>query len=215
MSLIYALVARGNTILAEFTDSSGNFTTVTQNILDKIPDKDAKCTYVYDRFLFHYVRERGVVYLAMADEAFGRRVPYAFLAAIQKDFQPFLGRVDSAIAYAFNREFAPVIKRQMAYFSKSNSGGDKMSAIRAEMDEVKGVMVENIEKTLNRGEHIDLLVDKTENLSDSSMRFKKKSTKLKNSMWWANQRWCIGVTLLITAIIVIIIIVETEKNKKK
>jgi hypothetical protein len=29
MSLIYALVARGNTILAEFTDSSGNFTTVS------------------------------------------------------------------------------------------------------------------------------------------------------------------------------------------
>eukprot|EP00037_Helgoeca_nana_P038233 m.19492 g.19492 ORF g.19492 m.19492 type:complete len:218 (-) comp9972_c0_seq1:180-833(-) len=216
MSLIYALIARGNTILAEFTDSSGNFTTVTQNILDKIPDKDAKCTYVYDRFLFHYVRERGVVYLAMADEGFGRRVPYAFLAALQKDFQPFLGRVDSAIAYAFNREFAPVIKRQMSYFSKSNAGGgDKMSAIRAEMDEVKGVMVENIEKTLNRGEHIDLLVDKTENLSDSSMRFKKKSTKLKNSMWWANQRWCIGVTLLITVIIVIIILVETGKHKDK
>ena len=49
MSLIYALVARGNTILAEFTDSSGNFTTVTQSILDRIPSSDAKCTYVYDR----------------------------------------------------------------------------------------------------------------------------------------------------------------------
>ncbi len=49
MSLVYALVARGNKILAEYTDSSGNFTTVTQSILDRIPDKDAKCTYVYDR----------------------------------------------------------------------------------------------------------------------------------------------------------------------
>jgi vesicle-associated membrane protein 7 len=49
MALVYALVARGNKILAEHTDSSGNFTTVTQSILDRIPDKDAKCTYVYDR----------------------------------------------------------------------------------------------------------------------------------------------------------------------
>jgi len=45
------------------------------------------------------------------------------------------------------------------------------------------------------------------------MRFKKKSTKLKNSMWWANQRWCIGVSLIITLIIVIIIVVETQKKK--
>ena len=52
---------------------------MTQNILDCIPDKDAKCTYVYDRYLFHYVREAGIVYLCMADEAFGRRIPFAFL----------------------------------------------------------------------------------------------------------------------------------------
>jgi vesicle-associated membrane protein 7 len=72
----------------------GNFTTVTQNILDKIPSRDQKCTYVYDqyatahtsdshfsawlisslsfRYLFHYVREDGIVYLCLADEEFGR-----------------------------------------------------------------------------------------------------------------------------------------------
>lgn len=49
MSIIYSLIARGNIILAEYTSSSGNFTTITQSILDRIPEKDAKCTYVYDR----------------------------------------------------------------------------------------------------------------------------------------------------------------------
>ena len=93
MSLVYALIARGNTVLAEHTSSTGNFTTVTQNILDRIPDKDAKCTYVYDRYLFHYVRESGIVYLCMADEAFGRHIPFAFLTAIQKDFSPFKTKV--------------------------------------------------------------------------------------------------------------------------
>lgn len=72
------------------------------------------------RFLFHYVREKDVVYLCMADEAFGRRIPFAFLQAIQKDFEPYSVRASTAIAYAFNREFAPILKRQMAYFSKSS-----------------------------------------------------------------------------------------------
>eukprot|EP00041_Stephanoeca_diplocostata_P005205 m.57969 g.57969 ORF g.57969 m.57969 type:complete len:217 (+) comp15633_c0_seq1:121-771(+) len=216
MSLVYALVARGSTILAEFTDSSGNFTTVTQNILDCIPDKDAKCTYVYDRYLFHYVRERGVVFMCMADEGFGRRVPFAFLAAVQKDFQPMMGRAQSAIAYAFNREFSPVLKRQMQHFSKSSgAGGDKLAAVRGEVEEVKGVMVQNIEKVLERGEHIDLLVDKSENLESNSIRFKKQSTRLKNAMWWQNQRFCIGLFVIITVIIIIIVAIEVKKHKKK
>ncbi len=34
----------------------------------------------------------------------------------------------------------------------------------AQVDEVKGIMVDNIEKVLERGEKIELLVDKTDNL---------------------------------------------------
>ncbi len=88
---------------------------MTQSILDRIPAKDAKCTYVYDRFLFHYVREDGITYLCMGDEAFGaflvnrcrnvvffftptcplagRRIPFSFLQAVQNDFKPFAPRV--------------------------------------------------------------------------------------------------------------------------
>ncbi|KAI8072068.1 hypothetical protein BDF21DRAFT_424822 [Thamnidium elegans] len=51
MSLIYGLVARGPTILAEHTNSSGNFATVTQAILEKIPPNNSKLTYVYDRYV--------------------------------------------------------------------------------------------------------------------------------------------------------------------
>lgn len=35
---------------------------------------------------------------------------------------------------------------------------------RVQVDEVKNIMSENIEKVLSRGEKLDLLVDKTDNL---------------------------------------------------
>ena len=35
-----------------------------------------------------------------------------------------------------------------------------------QVDEVKNIMVDNIEKVLERGERIELLVDKSENLRD-------------------------------------------------
>lgn len=47
-------------------------------------------------------------------------------------------------------------------------------------------MVQNIERVLERGEKIELLVDKTENLNAQAFRFKKQSTNLRRAMWWKN-----------------------------
>jgi hypothetical protein len=46
-------------------------------------------------------------------------------------------------------------------------------------DSVKNVMVQNIEKVLERGERIDILVDKTDTLNQASFAFKKRSTELR------------------------------------
>ena len=44
-----SLVSRGTCVLAEFTTTSGNFTTVTRSILAKLPQQDTRMSYVYDR----------------------------------------------------------------------------------------------------------------------------------------------------------------------
>jgi vesicle-associated membrane protein 7 len=44
------------------------------------------------------------------------------------------------------------------------------------------------EKVLERGERIDILVDKTDNLNQASFAFKKRSTALRRAMWWKNQK---------------------------
>ena len=40
--IVYALVARGRTVLAEFTSQRGNFSTVTRALLSKIPAADGR-----------------------------------------------------------------------------------------------------------------------------------------------------------------------------
>jgi hypothetical protein len=42
------------------------------------------------------------------------------------------------------------------------------------------------EKVLQRGEKIELLVDKTDALSQSAFQFKKQAKQVKNVMWWKN-----------------------------
>lgn len=46
-----------------------------------------------------------------------------------------------------------------------------MSQVRGEVSQVKDIMVQNIEKVLERSEHINILVDKTENLEHEVSTF--------------------------------------------
>ena len=52
------------------------------------------------------------------------------------------------------------------------------------LDDVKQVMVQNIEMVLERGEKLELLVDKTDALNTTAFTFEKSSRKLKEAMFW-------------------------------
>eukprot|EP01018_Ginkgo_biloba_P033414 Gb_34159 [translate_table: standard] len=58
-SLIYSFVARGTVVLAEYTQFTGNFTTIANQCLQKIPASNNKFTYNCDRHTFNYLVEDG------------------------------------------------------------------------------------------------------------------------------------------------------------
>jgi len=92
----------------------------------------------------------------------------------------------------------------MDYYS-NGTNTDRILKVRKEIDEVKSIMVENIEKVLERGEKIELLVEKTDNLSHESFTFHSKSKDLKRHMWWKNFKITLILILVVLAIIYFII----------
>jgi hypothetical protein len=58
-SLIYAFVARGTVVLAEYTEFTGNFTTIASQCLVKLPASNNKFTYNCDGHTFNYLVEDG------------------------------------------------------------------------------------------------------------------------------------------------------------
>ena len=76
MTILYAVVSRGKTVLAEYTSITGNFPTVTRVLLGKIADEDAKMSYVYDQYVFHYIVENHIIYMCMCDDMNKRRIPF-------------------------------------------------------------------------------------------------------------------------------------------
>ncbi|MFS7978276.1 putative v-SNARE, coiled-coil domain-containing protein [Helianthus anomalus] len=66
-----------------------------------------------------------------------------------------------APAYGVNDEFSRVLSQQMEYYSNDPN--------------VHTVMIQNIDEVLERGDRLEILVDKTATMQNKTLRFKKQS----------------------------------------
>ncbi|XP_060583340.1 vesicle-associated membrane protein 7-like [Ruditapes philippinarum] len=202
MPILFCTVARGTTVLAKYASCAGNFTEVTEQILAKIPPDNSKLTYSHGSYLFHYICEDRIVYLCITDDDYERAKAFTFLTEIKRKFQMQYGvRAQTALPYAMNSEFSRVMATQMRVSSDINKSSDKLENAKGQVEELKGIMVRNIDQIADRGERLELLVDKSEDLSANAITFKKTSRNLARSLWWKN----IKITIIIAVVIIVVI----------
>lgn len=148
MPLIYSFVARGNTVLADYTSFTGNFSVVAIQALEKgAQGPNAKFTYSCDGHTFNYLSSGGYTFLVVADEAFGRQVPFAFLDKAKEEwFEKWVEKGPNATAHSLDKSFGPRLKYWMEWCEEHPEEVNKVAAVQKKVDEVKNIMVDNIEK---------------------------------------------------------------------
>ncbi|PPR92853.1 hypothetical protein GOBAR_AA27818 [Gossypium barbadense] len=166
--------------------------TIAVQCLQKLPSNSSKFTYSCDGHTFNFLIDNGFVFLVVADESVGRSVPFVFLE-----------RDRFSIAYNLDREFGPRLKEHMRYCMNHPEEMSKLSKLKAQITEVKGIMMDNIEKVLDRGEKIELLVDKTENLQFQADSFQRQGRQLRRRMWLQNlqMKLMVGGAILVLIIL--------------
>jgi vesicle-associated membrane protein 7 len=195
--LIYAVVARNQTILCEYAVAVGNFRALAELILQRIPPTPGKMTYVYDTFLFHYItKSDGFTFLCLSRQDFSRRRAFQFLDELGVSFAE---RFDSEPNRTDYSEFSSRISEHLQNYVEP----DKATALKDEIEHVRQIMMANIgnimfmvEKVLERGDHIDNLVDRTNDLSTASNAFRQQAVQVRNSMWFKNARF-IGIVVVL------------------
>ena len=157
--------------------------------------------------------------MCVSDEKTSRRMAIGYLADVESKFKADVDAGERGSAVGIIR-FERVLGSRMDYFNNDPSA-DKMAHIQAELDGVRENMLENIDRILERGEKIELLVSQTEALNSQAATFKSKSTKLKRQMWWQNAKMnviiCIAVLIIIGFLIAVICAASgcgSNKNKK-
>ncbi|XP_047055199.1 vesicle-associated membrane protein 721-like [Lolium rigidum] len=207
--LIYAMVARGTTVVAEQTVYEGNFRDIAAQCLQRLPyARDDRFTYACDGHTFTFLVHQGYAFCVVANEAAGREVPLAFLEMIKEDFNKRYagGKAATAAANSLSRDFGPRLKEQMQYCMDHPEELSRMSKVKAQVSEVKGIMMENIDKVIDRGEHIDGLVTRTEQLHEQAADFRQQGTRIRRKMWFQNMKVKLIVLGIVVALILIIVL---------
>ena len=203
--MFYSVVARGTVVLCDYASRSGNFERVTLSLLSNVPRYNTKISYLADQYMVHVLVETPFTYLCIADEYFSKEKAYQFLLEIKRRFcaGSIYQRAQNARAYELRREFSLVLKNEMDYISSS-----RIAQLEGEVTEVKGIMTENIEKVLQRGEHLDILQERSSLLENTAGTFQFSARRLKRKMWWKNMKlWALLICILIVILIVIIVAV--------
>ncbi|KAG4068793.1 hypothetical protein HA402_002484 [Bradysia odoriphaga] len=205
MPLLYSVISRGTTVLAKYAECVGNFAEVTEQIMTKISSDNHKLTYSHGSYLIHYICEDRIIYMCITDDEFERARAFLFLTDIKRRFISSYGlQAATAIAYAMNTEFSRTLASEMKHYSESREV-DAISRVHGQIDELKDIMVKNIENVTARGERVELLVNKTENLRNTSVSFRKTSRNLARAMFWKNIKLYVLVGTIVLFIVYVII----------
>eukprot|EP00357_Protocruzia_adherens_P024296 CAMPEP_0115010066 /NCGR_PEP_ID=MMETSP0216-20121206/23059_1 /TAXON_ID=223996 /ORGANISM="Protocruzia adherens, Strain Boccale" /LENGTH=184 /DNA_ID=CAMNT_0002378139 /DNA_START=62 /DNA_END=613 /DNA_ORIENTATION=- len=184
MAIIYAVIAKDlDTVLTEYSAASGNFPQITRTILKRI-EPNARFSYNYSTdYCFHYNNEDGMTYMCLTDEDFPKRMAFSYLEDIKEKFLDTYGSIVSdAIAFQMN-DFNLTLHSRMDYYN-TDPRADKITQVRANVDNVKGMMIESVEKILQRGERVELLVKKTDNMNALATGLKKQAVNVRRTMYW-------------------------------
>ncbi|KAI8843255.1 hypothetical protein HDU78_008900 [Chytriomyces hyalinus] len=94
------------------------------------------------------------------------------------------------------------------------ASNSKVNTVQKQVDEVVNLMTDNIAKVVQRGENLEQLQNKTDDLQQSAMQFKKGASAVRKEMWWKDMKMkmILGGVLGVIVIIIILSVVLTKKE---
>jgi len=207
MPIVFSVVARGTTILAKYASCAGNFSEIIEQVLSKVPQEDTKLTFVHGQYFFHFISSNRIIYLCIADDDVERSRAFAFLNDIKERFQNTYGqRAQNALPFAMNSDFSIVLATQMKAYLEKNPSEQKVQRMQGEVEDLKSIMVRNIDSLAARGERLELLIDRSSNLEAGSVAFRNSGRKLSTTLCWKNAKITI---ILISVLMLLIFIIVT------
>lgn len=206
MSIIYTIVSKDpGTILCSFTEHQGNFELTCQKLLKKVKE-NSRGTFSYNEYMFHFLNTSDFTFLTFCEKGYDAKLAFDFLEKIKSLFfnKYSESELESAIAYSLDYSFKPILKEQMKSYNNSDNIKAKIEQLKQSVVEQKNLIFEANDALMERGEKINIIVQKAEQLANDSNSFALAAKKVKKRERWKRIKWSIIITVSILVVAYVI-----------
>lgn len=149
----------------------------------------------------HYDSGPTCLYLVVCAREYQQRTAFKFLGEVRRDFYAsFENEIQTARHSSLSRPAKDLLRRLCEKYN-SVQNVDKVAAVTLQVDEVKGVMQNNIQSVLRNQENIETLLDQTDTMKNEATGFQRSANRAKGKMWWKNVKLQIVIVILVIILI--------------
>lgn len=128
-------------------------------------------------YLVHaYVRHDGLCGACVSDQDYPQRTAYTFVNKVMQDYEALPANAQWRNATQDSTEEREALKAELTKFQDPHEA-DKLSKVQKELDQIKDIMHQNIDQIMKRGETLDSLMEKSSDLSATSVTFYKQAKR--------------------------------------
>eukprot|EP00565_Helicotheca_tamesis_P000207 CAMPEP_0185741066 /NCGR_PEP_ID=MMETSP1171-20130828/38759_1 /TAXON_ID=374046 /ORGANISM="Helicotheca tamensis, Strain CCMP826" /LENGTH=200 /DNA_ID=CAMNT_0028413009 /DNA_START=617 /DNA_END=1219 /DNA_ORIENTATION=+ len=130
----------------------------------------------HESYVVHcYVRSDGLAGVVTSDAEYPSRVAFVLLTQLLEEFLQTVGDSWKTVTAPESVAFPPIETYLQKY--QDPAAADKVTKIQQDLDETTSVLHKTIDSVLERGEKLDSLVEKSDDLSRQSKMFYKQAKK--------------------------------------
>lgn len=163
----------------------------------------------------HYDTDPSCLYLVVCEPDYPQRTAFKFLAEVRTAFSAkFADDVAGARHSSLSRSAKDTLRTLCEKYN-SPANVDKVAAVSLQVEEVKGVMQNNIQNVLRNQENIETLLDQTHAMKNEANGFNRTAGRVKDKMWWQNFKMQLVIAALVAILLLIIIVPIATRNNGK
>lgn len=142
-----------------------------------------------------------------------QRNAFKLLATLRNEFEAeFATDFNSTRANGLTKKAKPLLKRVLGQYD-NGAAQDKVSSVALQVEEVKGVMQDNINAVLKNQENLDTLLESSNVMRDDASTFKRSAVAAKKRFWWQNVRLMIAIVVLLIVLVLVVALPLVQKGQ--
>lgn len=199
MSIIYAAVCENRqNILCSYTELKNDFDSAIKGLFKHI-EPNSRGSFEYaDQYMIFTWDEQGYTFIAMCGKDYPAETAFVFLRKVMEEFPKG----------SKSPNMKPKLQKLFSYYNDNKEVPEdkKIAGLKEGLLSMKNQVLEANDLLGERGEKLQLMIEKSDALKEDSQSFYNVSKKVKRNVLWKKIRWIIlGVVLVIIILLIILI----------